>query len=104
MRRDLYYKKEVRREFENFGNLCSIIIKNTRPSGDVTVQCSTLREQNLLSFMFLMCLIMKNNNFLNIVSNRNVWLRAILIFQMIVAQGKTFCFHVVLPNITQYFT
>ena len=22
MRRDLYYKKEVRREFENFGNLC----------------------------------------------------------------------------------
>ena len=23
MRRDLYYKKEVRREFENFGNLCS---------------------------------------------------------------------------------
>ena len=23
MRRDLYYKKEVRREFENFGNLWS---------------------------------------------------------------------------------
>ena len=26
MRRDLYYKKEVRREFENFGNLCCMVL------------------------------------------------------------------------------